>query len=250
MREIVQGLREELAQDRQDIRQELSRVSRNQAEAVRPQLTKPFLAAIYNLSPSFGLAGDVVDQLRRCLRIVDVLPDPDEILGPVLEGLWQQSVVHPHFSDSQLLREAVTYLPVGRASGQGLSAASLLQPSAVQTSLLQPSSLQPSLLQSSLLQPSGGHGLAGAVGLGGLGGTSLTAATGGLAGASRVPGQPQPCYRCGRRDHDRAQSCTATTFSDGGPIPLGQKARFAPAAWKARYGFDSRGYAKAQQATE
>ena len=55
-------------------------------------------------------------------------------------------------------------------------------------------------------------------------------------------GGTDPCYRCGRWTHNRAADCKATTTRTGEAIKDGQKARFAPAAWKARYGFDSQGF--------
>lgn len=83
----------------------------------------------------------------------------------------------------------------------------------------------------SLLQP---------VAAGGLGSSGLSLSR--RSAASSGTFVRSHCYRCGRNDHNRSLDCTASTFKSGEPIPAGQKARFAPAEWKAQFGFDSRGY--------
>ena len=195
--------------------QQLDQVTRAQAEARRPQLSRPLLAAVDALLPELSPDSTNLELIRRCFRIADSVQDTDERVAAVLPALWQQVQLHPSFGDNKLLAAAVDNLPVsGLLSGQALGGHTLLQPVAA-------------------------RGLAGAPGLssGGLS-SPQRFVTSAASGASNTT-----CFRCGRYDHDRAAACEETTTRNGEVILPGQKARFAPAQWKARYGFDSKGYA-------
>lgn len=199
---------QQITQALTNLSHDIAQVRADQAEARRPQLTKPLLAAVDGILPDLGVSTDQLEQFRRCLRLADGLQDSDQVVAAALPGLWQQVRLHPGFADNQLLSIVRDNLPVGRPV--------------------------------SLLQPVAARGLAGA--------PLLSAVRQPAAGASPLGGTA--CFRCGRYDHDRAQDCQETTTRTGETILPGQQCRFAPAHWKARYGFNSQGFPNRSKAPE
>ena len=193
---------------------QVATLSRTQAEARRAPLSRPLLAAVDSLLPGVNFDQDACDQLRRALRLADSLEDPDDVVASVLPAIWEQLCLAPHLTDNRLLTLAIDNLPVNR-TGRPLS------------------------LSSASLLPSG-HSVRPVAAARG-----VSAAVQPALVAPAAPANTEPCFKCGRYDHSRSADCQHTTTRGGEPIPAGQKCRFAPAQWKARYGFDSRGYAAA-----
>ena len=197
---------------------QVATLSRSQAETRRTPLVRPLLASVDSLLPGLGLDQNTLDQLRRCLRLSDSLGDSDEVVASVIPSIWEQLCLAPHHSDNRVLSSAIDNLPISR-------------------------SVRPLSLSSASLLPSVGSVV-----------RSVTAARGAVAVAqpalvASAVQNSDPCYKCGRNDHNRSKDCTHTTTRDGEPIQPGQKCRFAPAQWKARYNFNGAGYATRQAPT-
>ena len=190
--------------------QQVSQLTKAQTEARKVPLTRPILAAVDGILLEVELSAEGVDLVRRCLRLVDSLQETDEAVGAFLPVLHKQAQATPHLSDSRLLSQAIEQFSLHR---------SLQLPTAAPSSLLRgPTLLQPVI---GALPP-------------------------------RAGSQPEGagyCFRCGRADHDRATECVHTTTRGGEVILPGQQARFAPAHWKARYGFNSLGYLNKKTST-
>lgn len=118
VKSLVQGLRE-------DFKQEIQGLARAQAQASRPQLARPLLAAVDSILPELDSNPGAVDELRRCLRIADALEDTDSVVADFLPTLWQQALQHPNFTDQKLLAVAIENVPV---KGTATSVSSKLQP--------------------------------------------------------------------------------------------------------------------------
>lgn len=209
--------------------QKVDRLSEAQEEAKRPQLRKPLLAAVDKLLPQLLSTGDL-EGFRRVLSIADSLQESEEAVAGLLPHLWEAQQRNPRLGDNRLFAEALDQVPV-RSSLQGQH-----------------------LAGSSLLQPVSAGGAAGHTALGLLPKPAVSSGLTGLSflnkpAAGAAPGGAASfaasyCFRCGRGDHTRAEHCKETTTGEGEAILPNQKVRFAPRAWKERYGFDSRGFPK------
>ncbi len=202
--ERVNRVLEDMLRHYVQLTEQVATLTRSQAETRRVALSRPLLAAVDSVLPGVGPDRDSLEQLRRCLRLADSLEDPDDVVASVLPAIWEQVRLAPQLSDSRLLSLAIDNLPVSR----------IVRPLSVSSAAL--------------------------------GAPQRTVRSATALGASAAVPATEPresCFRCGRFDHSRGVACGETTFRTGEPIPPGQKCRFAPAHWKARYGFNSKGYA-------
>ena len=118
VKSLVQGLRD-------DFKQEIQGLARAQAQASRPQLARPLLAAVDSILPDLDSHPGALEELRRGLRIADALEDTDSVVADFLPTLWQQALQHPNFSDQKLLGVGIENVPV---KGASTSVSNRLQP--------------------------------------------------------------------------------------------------------------------------
>ena len=188
--------------------QQVSQLTKAQTEARKVPLSKPILAALDGILLEVDFSQHDIELVRRCLRLVDSLQEPDDAVGSFLPVLFRQAQATPHLSDSRLLSQAIEQFAVHRT----LHLPAVAPAPALGSSLTR---------GPTLLQP------------------VVSALPARVATAPEGTGY---CFRCGRGDHDRATDCKHDTTRTGELILPGQQARFAPAHWKARYGFNSQGY--------
>ena len=191
---------------------QVAQLAKAQEEDRRAPLSKPLLAGVdavlAHVRPQTAVDREQLEQVRRVLRLGDCLQDPDDVVAATLPAIWQQLEAAPASTDNAVLVSAVERLPVTRNPRAGVFGGPLLAQSALGVRAV-PSVQAPV-----------------------------------SSGPSSAARGSEACYRCGRWTHNRAAECKATTFRTGEPIREGQKARFAPQEWKARYGFDSQGFSK------
>ena len=169
----------------------------------QPPLQRPLLAAVCGALQQFGA---VVKPMIRAVRLAD-RAQTDEAVAALLLPLAQKALEQPSLGDDALFHAAASSAAFMPALHGGLVGFSPVGSVAVP-----------------------------AVGSYGRGGGNVS------RGAHSPPfvGRDDPCFRCGHRGH-RNQQCNALMDRDGQPIPARQLVKFAPQAWKDRWGYDADG---------